>query len=64
MMGVLTLATLIVFLVMRTEMMLTTTEAWGLIVIYFVFVLWMSVETFGAVNLLPNLPPATSIPNH
>lgn len=64
MMGVLTLATLIVFLMMRTHMVLTTTEAWGLIAIYFVFVFWMSVETFGAVDLLPNLPPATSIPSH
>jgi cation:H+ antiporter len=62
MMGVLTLATLIVFLVMRSQMVLTTNEAWGLIVIYLVFVLWISVETFGAVNLLPNLPPAASVP--
>jgi cation:H+ antiporter len=43
-------------------MVLTTTEAWGLIVIYLVFVLWISVETFGAVNLLPNLPPAAEAP--
>jgi cation:H+ antiporter len=64
MMGVLTVATLIVFLVMRSQMVITTREAWGLIVIYLVFVLWISVETFGAVDLLPNLPPATSIPSH
>ncbi|MEF8817834.1 MAG: sodium:calcium antiporter [Salinibacter sp.] len=62
MMGVLTLATLIVFLVMRSHMNLTTAEAWGLIVIYLIFVLWMGVETFGAVDLLPNLPPAGSGP--
>ena len=62
MMGVLTAATLIVFLVMRTQMVLTTVEAWGLIAIYLAFVLWMSVETFGAVDLLPNLPPATVPP--
>ena len=64
MLGVLTLATLIVFLVMRSQMVLTTREAWGLIVIYLVFVLWISIETFGAVDLLPNVPPATSIPSH
>lgn len=63
MMGVLTLATLIVFLLMRTHMVLTTAEAWGLIAIYLLFVVWMSVETFGAINLLPNLPPATSMPS-
>jgi cation:H+ antiporter len=62
MMGVLTLATLIVFMLMRSQMVLTTTEAWGLIGIYLVFVVWISVETFGAVNLLPNLPPAASVP--
>jgi cation:H+ antiporter len=62
MMGVLSLATLIVFLVMRSQMVLTTTEAWGLIAVYLVFVLWVSVETFGVVDLLPNLPPAASAP--
>jgi len=64
MMGVLTAATLIVFLVMRTHMALTTVEAWGLIAIYLAFVLWMSVETFGAVDLLPNLPPSAARPGH
>lgn len=57
MMGVLTVATLIVFLLMRSQMVLTTKEAWSLIVIYVMFVLWISVETFGAVDFLPNLPP-------
>jgi hypothetical protein len=47
---------------MRSHMNLTTAEAWGLIVIYLIFVLWMGVETFGAVDLLPNLPPAGSGP--
>jgi cation:H+ antiporter len=64
MMGVLTLATLIVFLMMRTHMVITTAEAWGLVVIYLVFVVWMSVETFGAVDFLPHLPPPTSTPGH
>jgi len=57
MMGVLIFATLIVFLVMRSQMVLTTTEAWALIGVYLVFVLWVSVETFAVVDLLPNFPP-------
>ncbi len=64
MMGVLTLATLIVFLVMRSQMVLTTMEAWGLITIYFLFVLWISFETFGTVDLLPNVPPGSTTPMH
>jgi cation:H+ antiporter len=62
MMGILTVATLLVFLVMRTHMALTTIEAWGLIVVYLGFVLWMCVETFGAIDLLPNLPPPSFPP--
>jgi cation:H+ antiporter len=57
MMGVLTLATVVVLLAMRSEMVLTQSEAWGLIAIYVAFVLWMGVETFGAIDLIPNLPP-------
>lgn len=57
MMGMLALATLFVLLLMRSEMALTNREAWGLISLYVVFVLWMGVETFGTINLIPNLPP-------
>ncbi len=64
MLGVLTLATLIVFIVMRSQMVLTTTEAWGLIAVYVAFVAWMSVETFGIVDVLPKLPPAASAIGH
>ena len=60
MMGVLALATLIVLLFMRSQMVLTSGEAWGLIALYVVFVLWMGGETFGTLDLLPNLPPATT----
>jgi cation:H+ antiporter len=60
MMGVLALATLVVLLFMRSEMVLTTSEAWSLIALYVVFVLWMGVETFGAIDLVPNLPPPTA----
>jgi len=62
MMGILTVATLIVFVVMRTHMALTTVEAWGLILVYVAFVFWMTVETVGAVDLLPNLPPPPVLP--
>lgn len=57
MIGVLVIATMVVFVMMRSQMHLTTNEAWGLIVIYVAFVVWMSVETFGAVDFLPNVPP-------
>jgi len=60
MMGVLALATLVVLLFMRSEMVLTNGEAWGLIALYLVFVLWMGVETFGAIDLVPNLPPSAT----
>jgi cation:H+ antiporter len=59
MMAVLTLATLIVFLMMRTDLLVSRREAWSLIVLYAVFVLWMGVETFGVIDLVPNLPPGT-----
>ena len=64
MIGVLTLATFVVFMVMRSQMVLTTTEAWGLIAIYVAFVVWVSVETFGAVDLLPSLPPPATTIGH
>ncbi len=57
MMGVLSLATLVVLLTMRSEMVLTTLEAWGLIALYLAFVVWMGAETVGTVDLIPNLPP-------
>jgi len=59
MMGVLAVATLVVLLFLRSHMVLTSQEAWGLIALYVAFVLWMGVETFGTVDLVPNLPPTT-----
>jgi cation:H+ antiporter len=56
-MAVLTLATLVVFLMMRTHMLLSRTEAWTLIVLYVVFIAWMAVETFDLIDLIPSLPP-------
>ncbi len=60
MMGVLALATLVVLLFMRSEMVLTNGEAWGLIALYVIFVLWVGIETFGAIDLVPHLPPPTA----
>ena len=62
MMGVLSLATLIVLLTMRSEMVLTTPEAWGLIALYLAFVVWMGAETIGTIDLIPNLPPSAPTP--
>ncbi|MDX1605117.1 MAG: sodium:calcium antiporter [Candidatus Competibacterales bacterium] len=56
--GVLTLATVVLFLMMRTRMILERWEAVLLLVLYLVFVLWIGLETFGTVDLIPTLPPA------
>ncbi|MFB6262550.1 MAG: sodium:calcium antiporter [Bradymonadaceae bacterium] len=58
MMGVLTFATIVLFLMMRTSLILSRAEAWWLLAIYCVFVVWMGVETFGVVDLVHGLPPA------
>lgn len=60
MMGILTLATVIVLVLLRSQMVLSSAEAWGLIGLYVVFVIWMGVETFEAIDLLSNLPPTTA----
>ncbi len=57
MMAVLTLATIVVFLMMRTHLLLSETEAWSLIALYAIFVVWMAVETFDVIDLVPSLPP-------
>jgi len=47
MMGVLTLATILLFTFMRTRMTLSRTESYLLLVIYVTFVVWMALESFG-----------------
>jgi cation:H+ antiporter len=47
MMGVLTLATILLFTFMRTHMMLTGRESWVLLLSYAIFVVWMALESFG-----------------
>ncbi|SHF78010.1 cation:H+ antiporter [Modicisalibacter ilicicola DSM 19980] len=58
MMAALTAATIVLFLMMRTHMALSRHESVALLVIYVLFVAWISVETFGVVDWVPNLPPA------
>ena len=56
-MGVLTIATLILFSFMRTHMTLSRVESVWLLVIYFLFLLWMGLENFGVIDSIPSLPP-------
>ncbi|WEL20375.1 sodium:calcium antiporter [Halorhabdus sp. BNX81] len=55
MFGVLTAATIALFTALRTDLWLSDQEAFGLLVLYGVFVGWVVLETVGvAVDLLPN----------
>ncbi|MDT8448908.1 MAG: sodium:calcium antiporter, partial [Wenzhouxiangellaceae bacterium] len=56
-MGLLTVATIALFLMMRTRLVLSRRESWALLVIYLTFVAWMVAENFGAIDLVPSLPP-------
>ena len=62
MMGALVLATVILFLMLRTKMALSRPEAVVLLAIYAVFVLWMVAENFGLVDFVPHLPPRAGVP--
>jgi cation:H+ antiporter len=53
MLGVLTLATVILFAFLRTDLSLTTPESVGLLVLYTVFVVWVLAETLGVTQVLP-----------
>lgn len=46
-MGVLTLATIVLFALLRTGLVLTTAECWVLLGLYGVFIGWMVLETLG-----------------
>jgi hypothetical protein len=52
MLGVLTLATVLLFAFLRTDLSLTTTEAYALLVAYGIFVAWVVAETVGVVDLV------------
>lgn len=63
MMAVLTIATVALFLMMRTHMILSRFESWLLLAIYAVFVIWIGLESFAVVDLVPGLPPENT-PEH
>lgn len=52
MMGVLTVATILLFGVLRTDLTLTGLEAYALLVAYLLFVAWIVAETVGATDLI------------
>ncbi|ERH08110.1 MAG: Ca2+/Na+ antiporter [Halonotius sp. J07HN4] len=52
MFGVLTLATVLLFTFLRTDLSLTTPEAYALLVAYGLFVVWVIAETVGMTNLV------------
>lgn len=52
MMGVLTLATILLFTFMRTRMELSRWESGILLGVYAIFVTWMGLETFGLLDLM------------
>lgn len=58
MMAALTFATLVLFVVMRMGMSLDKGESYFLLLLYVVFVIWMGLETFGVIDLVPSLPPS------
>lgn len=53
MMGVLTVATILLFTVLRTDMGMSDAEAWVLLGTYGLFVAWIIAETAGVVQFLP-----------
>jgi cation:H+ antiporter len=58
MMAILTVATLALFLTMRTHMKITRNEAWFLLLLYVTFVIWIGLESFGVIDTVRSLPPA------
>lgn len=52
MMGVLTVATILLFTVLRTDLTLTTAESYALLVAYLIFVGWVIGETIGMFGLI------------
>lgn len=53
MMGFLILSTVAFFAVARTDMLLSHREAWGLLALYGLFVVWLLLESVGVVNAIP-----------
>ncbi|ALM53959.1 sodium:calcium antiporter [Halomonas huangheensis] len=57
MMAALTFATIMLFLMMRTQMTLSRVESVILLLVYGLFLVWISLETFGVIDSVPHLPP-------
>ncbi|WP_053948409.1 sodium:calcium antiporter [Halolamina sediminis] len=55
MMTFLVVATVALFTALRTDLQLSDREAWLLLVFYAVFVVWMLLETFAVLNVVPGL---------
>jgi cation:H+ antiporter len=55
-MGALTLATLMLFSFLRTDMLLSNRECVTLLIMYGIFLLWMGLENFGVIDSIPSLP--------
>jgi cation:H+ antiporter len=55
MMGVLTLATVLLFTMLRTDLSITSAEAYTLLLAYFLFVAWVVSETIGTTNFIRGL---------
>lgn len=55
-MGALTLATLLLFSFMRTDMILGRAESMALIALYLLFLVWMALENFGVIDSIPSMP--------
>lgn len=52
MMGVLTLATVLLFAILRTDLSLTKPESYALLFMYVIFVAWVIAETIGLTHLI------------
>ncbi len=61
MMAALTFATLILFAMMRTGMHLSRNEAKVLLLLYVLFVAWITLESFQVIDLVPHLPPPEGV---
>ncbi|MCA8922202.1 MAG: sodium:calcium antiporter [Planctomycetes bacterium] len=57
MLGVLTLGTVILFVMLRTGLSLSRRESAALLALYALFVVWISAESAGWIDLVPSLPP-------
>lgn len=60
-MAVLTVATIALFLTMRTDMRLGRTESGFLMALYALILLWFCLESFGVIDWVPGLPPTNAI---